>query len=596
MALINTLRNKMGKVVVALIAFAILSFVMADMMGPNSALFGDDTTIGEISGESVSVQEFQEVAQQRENDYSLYTNRQPTENERPMLRDQAWEYLIGQYAYQEEYDELGLEVPSEERLDMISGQNIDPTVRSFFTNQETGQFERESLVNFLRNFDQQPPIYQNYWNTIKRDLIPGRQRVKYENMLIRSVYVTSPEAQRSYHEQNDVAEVRYLYIPYFSVSDSLVEVTDSELQNFLDQHSKEYQTDASRSLKYVSFPIIPSQTDSLFVKEEVEELTRQFAAVQDDSVFAGINSDVPGAYRTYSADQLPAPLKTQGIDSLKEGQIYGPYLDLNGYSMYKVSNIHTDTALYDVATIVRELYASDETRDVSARQADLFASEVTDLESFDANASAQGLNVIPVENLLPNARRVGNLNDARQIVQWAFRDAEAGEVSDDYEIGDQYVVAVLTGKTEKGTQKLANIRTEISNRLKKEKKAAIILDKLKGVTGSVEEIATSYGPEAEVSTSSDLKLSANILPNVGYDPGAIGVAFSLENGETSGPYEGEDGIIIIHMENKTIAPEIADYSAFAEQVRQNQIMRLSQQISEAIKERANVKDMRYKFY
>lgn len=595
MALINTLRNKMGKVVVAVIAFAILSFVLADLMGPNSQLFGNDTTVGEISGETISIQEFQDVAQQQESDYSLYTNRQPTENERPMIRDQAWEFLIAQYAYNEEYEALGLEVPADESIDMISGKNMDPTVRSFFTNQQTGQFERESLVNFLRNFNQQPPIYQSYWNSIKRNLVPSRQRIKYENMLIKSAYATSAEAQRAYHAQNDVAEVRYLYIPYYSMSDSSVSVTDAELNAYLTEHSEEYKTEATRSLKYVSFPIIPSSADSMMVKEEVDALVGELAQVQDDSLFAILNSDVANAYRTYSTQELPARLQEMA-DSLQSGQIYGPYLDFNGYTVYKISDVEADTALFDISTIVREIYASDETRDVAARQADLFASESTDLASFEANAKEQGLAIIPVNGILQNARRFGGLSNAREIVQWAYREAEIGDVSEDIEVDEQYVVSVLTAETEKGTQKLENVRNEISSLVKEKKKADLILEKLNGVSGTLEEIAAVYGDGAEIASSSDLKLSANILPNVGFDPAAVGVAFSLDNGETSAPFAGEDGVLIIEMQNKTISPEIADYTAFAQQVKQNEVIRTTQQVTEAIKDHANVKDMRYKFY
>lgn len=594
MALINTLRNKMGKVVVALIAFAIVSFVLADLMGPNSQLFGSDTTVGEISGETIDRTEFQEVVQQQENDYALFSNRQPTENERPLIRDQAWEFLIAQYAYTEEYEALGIEVPEEERIDMISGRNIDPTVRAFFTNQQTGQFDRESLVNFLRNFNQQAPIYQNYWNTIKRNLTPARQRLKYENMLIKSAFATTAEAMRSYHAQNDVAEVKYLYIPYYSVSDSAVSVTDTELRNYLQEHSEQYKTEATRSLKYVTFPIIPSDADSMLVREEVDGLIRDFRASQDDSIFASLETDGPAPYRLYAADQLP-PRIGVSPDSLESGQVFGPFLDLNGFTVYKVSEVQNDT-LFKIATITREIYASDETLDQAARQADLFASESNNLESFERNAREQGLEIMEASNVQQNARRLGTLNNARQVVQWAFRDASIGDVSDDFDVDESYVVAILTDITEKGTQKLENVRSQITAEVKAQKKADLILNKLQGLNGTLEEMASAYGEGADVFSASDLKLSANILPNVGYDPAAIGVAFSLENGETSAPYKGEDGILIIEMQNKTISPEIADYSAFRQQVRQGEAMRTTQQIAEAIKDHANVKDMRYKFY
>lgn len=580
---------------VGIIAFAILSFVLADMLSSKSSIFNRGNNVGEIAGNDISIQEFQEVSQQRENDYALMTNRQPSEQERPFIRDQAWELLINRYAFQEQYDELGIDVPEEERWDMIQGRNIDPTVQSFFRNPETGQFERDQLIQFLKNFEQQPPVYQNYWNTIKRDLIPGRMRMKYENMLIKSDYVTSAEAERSYHFQNDVAEIRYLVIPYTSVSDSSVTPTDAELKAYLQKHEKEYKTDHVKSLEYVSFPIIPSSADSALVKVEVDNMLGDLRQVKDDSIFAGVNSDATNAFRTYNKNNLPQKLKNMA-DSLHEGQIYGPFLDFNGYTTYKVSKIMPDTALYKVATIVREIYASDETRDAAARKADLFSSDVSDLASFEATAKKQGIEVIPVKNLKQNDRRVGTMANARQLVQWLFRDADTGDVSDDMEIDEQYVVAVMTGETEEGVQKLEDARATITAKVKKEKKSKIIIDKLKDTSGSLESIASAYGSEANVYSMSDLHMDTEVIPNVGYDPKAVGVAFSLENGKKSAPFAGEDGVLIIELENKTISPEIADYTSFGQQIQQTRTNRTSQMISEAIKDHSDIVDNRYKYY
>jgi peptidyl-prolyl cis-trans isomerase D len=37
------------------------------------------------------------------------------------------------------------------------------------------------------------------WSTFQRDLGLGRERLKYENLLIKTTYVTEAEAERDYH-------------------------------------------------------------------------------------------------------------------------------------------------------------------------------------------------------------------------------------------------------------------------------------------------------------------------------------------------------------------------------------------------------------
>jgi peptidyl-prolyl cis-trans isomerase D len=50
------------------------------------------------------------------------------------------------------------------------------------------------------------------------------------------------------------------------------------------------------------------------------------------------------------------------------------------------------------------------------------------------------------------------------------------------------------------------------------------------------------------------------------------------------------------MQNKTIAPEIADYSAYKTTIQQQNQQRSGFNIAEAIKDHADIEDQRYKFY
>jgi peptidyl-prolyl cis-trans isomerase D len=84
--------------------------------------------------------------------------------------------------------------------------------------------------------------------------------------------------------------------------------------------------------------------------------------------------------------------------------------------------------------------------------------------------------------------------------------------------------------------------------------------------------------------------------SVGFDPLAVGVAFSLEKGQRSKPTAGENGVIMIEMLNETIAPALTDYTTYKTQILQGDGNRTSFGIAEAIKEKAEIVDKRYKFY
>ena len=685
----------MGKVVVAAITLALLAFILSEFFSSNSRFFGNSSEIGEIAGEDIDLKEFQSLVQQREAEYSIQYNRQPTERDRPLLRNQAWQLLINKYAFNKQYEEVGTEVTSDEVWDMIQGENQDATVKNFFTNPQTGEFDRQLFLNFYQNLDQQPPMYQNYWAIIKKNLRPGRERVKYENLIIKANYITDAEAEMEYHAQNDVAEVKYLYVPFYAVSDSSVSVSDSDLKDYYNKNKEKYKSEHTKSLKYVAFPIVPSAEDTAFVKDELATLKSEFKTSKNDSIFAGTSTDGQTFFGSYHSGILPKELQANE-GNLTEGDVRGPYITPNGYVLYKVSSIYDDTVsyakashilikgdddeakqkaqdllnelkgganfaqlarensedgsasrggdlgwfetgkmvpefedavfsasepglinrlikttygyhiidvteaktnkAYKIARIDRSVIASDDTRNVAFSKADIFATNVDDLESFESNAKNDSLAAMPVNQLKPNDSRIGALGDAREIVQWLFRDASTGTVSQVFELEDDYVVAVMTDEVEEGYKDVSEIKTELTAAVKKEKKGEQIISKLKGLSGSLDEMASAYGADANVYTSSDLKLNVNSLPNVGFDPVAVGKAFSLENGDTSAPFASENGVLVIKMENKTVAPEIADYSSYKNQLQQSTQNRTAFNIGEAIKDDADIEDNRYKFY
>ena len=702
MSLIGKIREKTALIVGAVAIGLILFLVGGDLLAPNSQLLGGpDTEVGEIAGQNISLEEYQQAINEQKANFALRAQRQPSEGEMNSLRQQAWSKLIAERAFGKEFEELGIEVTERELIDMVQGNNIDPGIRQSFTDPNTGEFDRNRLLNYLQALPQLQPEQQISWQLYEQNLGEARERLKYDNLLIAGNYVTQEEAKRQYQADNTVAEVRYLYVPYYAVSDSAVNVTDSELRSYLEEHQKEYEVEEGRSLQFVRFSIIPSEVDVEDFNSDMEELKVDFAAARNDSTFAVINTDaVTGApFQTYTPGTLPAAL-LDSVSTLAEGKVYGPFQQGDVYALYKVSSSYEDTIAYararhiliktddsrteaearkeaqdlltqlrngadfaelartnsedgssaqggdlgwfpegrmvepfedavfesgktglinrlvqtdygfhiidvteaptnqayKIAVVERELYPSDQTRDEAFREADIFASSVDDFDSFVATAQEDSLDIRTAESVAKNAQTVTGLNDARQIVRWAYTDATVGAVSEVYELEDAYVVAVLTGKTEKGTARLENVRSEVEAKVKAKKKGTVIVDKLKGLSGSLDEMAEAYGADANVYSSSDLKMSTNTLPNVGFAAQAIGKAFAMEAGQVSEPITTENGVVIIQLEALTNAPEIADYATYKDQLQQQRSSRVGFNIAEAVQESANIEDNRYKFY
>lgn len=703
MGLINKIRQRSG-LAVGLVAIGLGFFIVGtDIIGPNSTILGQNKQdVGEIAGRTINIERFQIELDQMKYNYSLSTGRTPTENEMSTLRQQAWEYLIVKIAFQDQYDKLGLVITEDEQWDMVQGRNVNWEIQQAFADPTTGQFMRDQLLAYLKNIRQMPPQQQTSWMLFEQNLSPSRLRIKYDNLMVKSTYVTEAEARMQYDAENSVAEIRYLYIPYYSINDSLVTATDSELRDYLKTHSAEYQVEETRDISYVTIPVVPSPRDSAYFTEEMNRLAEDFRETQNDSLFARASSDGFSYFNRYTADQLPNTLR-MNVSNLSVGDVRGPYYEEGNYTIHKVSEIGEDTifsarashilikwsdesasaksaararaqdllnqlnrgasfedlarensedgsaqqggdlgwfstgrmvapfeeavfaatrpglinriietqfgyhlikvtelktnVFFKIATIERDLMPSDETRNNAFRRSDYFAATTANYREFEANAQRDSLQIFTANGISVNDRRINNITNARSVIQWVFDDdTSIGEVSPVRELDNLYVVAVLNKVLRKGTAELTTVRDQINLKVKNQKKNRIILDRLAGISGSLDEIAGTYGSDARVYTYSDLKLSGNSLPTAGFVPEAIGAVFTLAEGERTKPIAVENGVIVAELISRTRAPEIADYSRYRLQLEENRSQDISFRMAEVVRKAANIVDKRYRFF
>ena len=704
MSVINKIRERSG-LAVGVIAVSLLLFIVGgDLIGGRSKLFGgNQQEVGVIDGQSIDYQEFNSKVDELRAQYEQQAGRAPGDQELAQIREQAWNQLLFDIAYQKQFDKLGLKVSPQELVDMVQGDNISPNVRQAFTNPQTGVFDKTSIVSYLKGLKNMPLQQQQAWASFEKNLSAQRLREKYEGLMSLSVFATTAEAQKEYQAQNEKADLKFLFVPYYTINDTTVKVTDSELQSYLDNHKDEYPGTDSRSIEYVTFSVTPSKEDSAALYSDIKSLARGLGAATNDSVFAQQNSDVRvPLYMT--AGEMPDQLQAS-IPSFTPGGIYGPFREGNTYFIYKYGGVKKDTSftarashiliqtkgladsakvaarqraesllkqiqggasfealaqtnsqdgsaqaggdlgyiknngqmvkpfesavfgatsagviprlieteygyhiikvtqpktntLYRIAAIGKTITPSQTTRDEALRKADQFAAEVRTKEAFDAKVKEdKSLVAATAERIPEGSNQINALTDARQIVRWAFDDkTDLDAVSEPFEVGDQYVIAVLTNKTQKDKVQVNDYRNELMAKVRNKLKGEEILKKLGNATGSLESIAQKYGAGALVETVEDVNLATGFLKSAGVDPVALGTGFGLKAGKRSKPFVGEGGVIMMETTRLTPAPAVADYGLYKTQIQQNNTARLGFFINEAIKEASNVKDHRAKFY
>jgi peptidyl-prolyl cis-trans isomerase D len=268
-----------------------------------------------------------------------------------------------------------------------------------------------------------------------------------------------------------------------------------------------------------------------------------------------------------------------------------------GFHIIKVTDTKSNT-LYRIAAIGKTIAPSQSTRDEAYRKADEFANSVKTKEQFDEAVKKNKALVVATANRVPEtATNINAIQNGREIVRWAFKDdTKINNVSQVFETEEQYIVAVLTGKSDKNEVKVDDFRDELTTKVRNQMKAEQITAKLKGATGDLETIAKKYGAGALVESAADISLATGFLTSAGFDPIALGKAFALKNGQKSGVFTGENGVFIMEMINKTEAPKIADFTQYKTQLTQSLEGRTSYLVNEAIRENAKIEDKRAKFF
>ena len=169
----------------------------------------------------------------------------------------------------------------------------------------------------------------------------------------------------------------------------------------------------------------------------------------------------------------------------------------------------------------------------------------------------------------------------------------------------------MTSEQEEGIANLEDVRNQVEQEVRNEKKAAGIIEKFSLLeASSTAEMADAYGDGAKSGTA-DFQMSSNNITGVGYAPGAIGLTFTLDEEEMTRAFAVQDGVLVVKLLAKDIPDDIEEYTLYSLQVSGRRSgsstliadfplsyfrLFISRDIDNAIKDFAEIQDMRYKFF
>ncbi len=290
------------------------------------------------------------------------------------------------------------------------------------------------------------------------------------------------------------------------------------------------------------------------------------------------------------------------VKPFEEAVFFGKLNDLQvvktqfGIHLVQVTGRGKTLPNVQLAIIDRVIEPSSQTYQATYTQASKFASSNQDLKKFSDAIVAQGLNKKSA-NVRENDKDVPGLENSRLLIRAAYK-AKTGSIiastegTPIFELGNQFVIAFLTGEQEKGVASLNSVKARVEIEVRKEKKAQQLIEKMSGKS-DLNQLVSGVG--ATLSDAKDISFETYSIPGVGFEPAVAGAATALESNQVSKPVAGTNGVYVVKVNSVTTGTD-QDLAANKLKLAASISYRANMYAFEALRENAKIVDKRAKFY
>lgn len=269
-----------------------------------------------------------------------------------------------------------------------------------------------------------------------------------------------------------------------------------------------------------------------------------------------------------------------------------------GTHIIKIEEQSRPVKKVQVATVVRHIFASDETNQDYYNRAVKFRGKATDLEKFTEQAREFGLDPRFAPNIAKDQNTIPGIEDPLRIIKWAYT-SEVNSVSNIFSgSDDKYIIAVLTEAREEGYADLESVRAELTLAVKKQKKAEKLVQMLNEQLAGVTDLS-QFGAEnnLNVGEATQIKFANTYVAGVGLEPYVVGASMYLPLDQISDPLVGESGVFVISVTNRTEDPASAgDDDASRARLKYALESRSNFEAYNALVDAAKVKDNRLEIF
>ena len=654
MATLQTIRNRGGLLVSIVIGLALIAFIVGDALNSGSRIFNSQRNqIGEIAGEGVSIIDFQNRVSKNEEMIKAMNNVSSlNEEQQTMLRENTWQQMIMEQLMQREYDEIGIDVSGDELYDALLGENMSPALRQLFTNPNTGEIDYAGARDYVKKVISAPNnIPQKaYWLNMEKEVSDSRKMAKYNAIVAKALYITDAQAQEAAANSADKADISYIVKNYSTIEDSTINVSNGEIKEYYNKHQKSFdrnyfkqdeiandsmaqflfnnekavfgpylENNAYKISRVASVKMLPDSVRARHIliapQNQDYAQAKNIADSLADLLRKGANFEELA--KTNSVDQNSAVnggdlgwfTSRTMVQPFSDSAFFAKKNDIKvvltqyGAHVLQVTDMAKPVKKIQIATVEKEVSPSAKTTNQIYNDARTFAIEVSNLDNFNKKVEESGLTK-RIATIGKNDKTIAGMESAREMIRQAYMAEEVDEVlktndgSTIFENGNKFTIAVLTEIDEEGIAPLNKVAGNIKRILIQKKKADLLKKELASAkSGSESLLSIAQKAGLEVKEANEISFNSFQIPGAGIEPKVIAASSITEQGKISEPIEGNQGVYLILVNNRTTEEVTPDMVAQSKQaLQQSNMYRANYQAIQAILKNGEIIDQRYKFY
>ena len=519
-----------------------------DITGRSTGSLGE---IGRVNGTPVQYDAYMGVYRNLY-DQAQGVQREPiTTQQNNDLEQSAWDQMVDRILMMGELKRRGINVTDEE---VRQAARFQPPTEfrnnpAFLTE---GDFDLVKYQQYLAN-SADPQLFLQL-EAYYRDVLP---QAKLMRQVATGVFITDAELWERYRDVHETVQIRFVPLdPAQRIPDDSVTVTEAELEEYWEDHQDDFEMPARASVKVIALPKIPTAADSA--------ATRLRAIALLDEIRAGADFDSVGSREATAA--LPVTfqdLGTFGRDAMLPafdtaafaapvGAATGPVQTSFGYHVLLVSRRTADSAT--AKHILVPITRTEESETAILMLADSMEN-LTDDHTLQEVGRIMALEVQTSElnDAFPFLPVAGPASDG---ADWAFQEAELGDVSDVFENSQAFYALEFISGRPGGVMPLDEAKPTIRNVLLLEKKLA------KGTAEAerLVELVKSGTTLSDAAVAMGLQVRTpgpfarlDFVPDLGRQNAAVGVAFGLMPGQVSDAVPTREDVFVIEKISQTPA-------------------------------------------